>query len=1068
MSILRNKPPVSADALTAAHSPVLDGFVSPKQAHLPMARMWFPDAEAGNIEHDQIARIFNDISKGGMGGVEVALLSDENGNMDGTIGWGTPAWVRTLKKVMKAAKAIPGGFRVDFTITAHWPPILNTIDPNDDCASTNMVYAVKKVTAEDLKNGSFQLPLPETKLRDSKDNPFIFQDKFISATLVKVSDKAPEYEKLEFGFPPNMNSDNVPEDDIAVPEAKSSFPGFGGHPPMQGEGGIPYSLCWDSFTDLTDRVSVIDGAGWACGVPDQEALDKWYGGEVTLEDVAKNYGPPADPGFEGKVDDQFRRRRMADWQQLWSLDLAGLDIPVTDDSQDIKAGDMLVIACYCRGTGQTKSGGGIWSVMVGETYVANYLIKEGAQAVTNYWNEHILSDSELRELISENGAKVGGSIFEDSIELSSNNCLWAKGFTQLLNDRLDYDVKKYIPLFAGFVADNVADSRRVYEDYLDTIGHLFAENHVKVISDWAKTFNYDYRAQAYSLMGLGTVQAALATDVTEGDNSTSFDALRQLATAVNMKSSEKFLSMESCTFSKMNFSWRALISEVNANASQGVNRVIFHGLPYPVNKGGYKCWWPGWGWGGSGHSGGFMCWDSRNIWWECGHVLTDFIARQQAFLQETQSKVDIAILPSAKKACTLPCNNSHQLLLDAGYTYNLWDNSVFERPELTLGGAQLCPEGPGYRALVVWDVDSLSLDIMNRLIDFAENGVTVVFEGLVPSRVRGMDFGGSKDAEFTGLMNKLKALSNVHFAADEAQLVDILKNAVPPMATASAAGMELSRFTDGVYTYYMVNNPTQADAEAITLELTGDGVPYVLDCWAGRAYPAMEYSAEAGKIRATVTVKAGQNLILALLPMADSAVAPAVAPAGKTQLENWDLTLTCWGPAREGDAEYDPYNPSVSRKVPYSFKNVATDAKWHQLDFDQSMLDELRVPNTTDISGVGVYTTDFEAPDGAKWADLVLTARYKTNIGAVTLNGKSIPVDPMSDVFCLDGAVKPGTNHLEVKLLSSMDNRTNYEDSLYPEPKIAGSAGAMAGMFGQKPQIRYAYGLKTATVEFYK
>ena len=65
----------------------------------------------------------------GFGGVEVAMLADgvEYDNEEGRIyGWGTDNWIKVLKKVLKAAAKVPGGFQVDTTITAHWPPTLNT------------------------------------------------------------------------------------------------------------------------------------------------------------------------------------------------------------------------------------------------------------------------------------------------------------------------------------------------------------------------------------------------------------------------------------------------------------------------------------------------------------------------------------------------------------------------------------------------------------------------------------------------------------------------------------------------------------------------------------------------------------------------------------------------------------------------------------------------------------------------------------------------------------------------------------------------------------------------------
>ena len=50
-----------------------------------------------------------------------------------------------MKNVLKIAKSIDGGFKVDFTVTAHWPASLNTIDPNDAEASKELVNAYQKI-----------------------------------------------------------------------------------------------------------------------------------------------------------------------------------------------------------------------------------------------------------------------------------------------------------------------------------------------------------------------------------------------------------------------------------------------------------------------------------------------------------------------------------------------------------------------------------------------------------------------------------------------------------------------------------------------------------------------------------------------------------------------------------------------------------------------------------------------------------------------------------------------------------------------------------------------------------
>lgn len=176
--------PVKLSEETISKSKTLQVFEAPDLDSRPMARMWFPDAGAGEVENDCILEQFQSMAAGGIGGVEVALLGDDTGNLDAErYGWGTPNWVRTMKKVLKAAKQTQGGFKVDFTITSHWPPVVNTIDPNDAAACiisarkrpglTGRSWTAPAADSRQWESRSMRLPLcrPWTLWRTSPGKP---------------------------------------------------------------------------------------------------------------------------------------------------------------------------------------------------------------------------------------------------------------------------------------------------------------------------------------------------------------------------------------------------------------------------------------------------------------------------------------------------------------------------------------------------------------------------------------------------------------------------------------------------------------------------------------------------------------------------------------------------------------------------------------------------------------------------------------------------------------------------------------------------------------------------------
>ena len=112
------------------------------------------------------------MARGGLGGIELAYISDATryGNEDArTYGWGTENWKKVMKQILRTANSIEGGFKVDITITSHWPPAVSNLDPNDIGASVGASYAFSKITRADLKAGIIDVPLPEQKTEDSED-----------------------------------------------------------------------------------------------------------------------------------------------------------------------------------------------------------------------------------------------------------------------------------------------------------------------------------------------------------------------------------------------------------------------------------------------------------------------------------------------------------------------------------------------------------------------------------------------------------------------------------------------------------------------------------------------------------------------------------------------------------------------------------------------------------------------------------------------------------------------------------------------------------------------------------
>jgi len=748
-----------------------------------MARMWFTDGGAGASQDglDMVARHINGMIEGGFGGVEIAFLSD-NSRFDNEqskdIGWGSENWRRVLKQVLSTANAAPDGFKVDITITAHWPPIVNSIDPNDDEAAKEALSTYRKIMAADISRGMVDVPIATQKRQDyftgtSGRAPFLFVDELIGATIARVA---------------------------SIDDA--------GNPVFS----------FDSLRDVSDytrKKTGADGAGYAgyaAGVPDRDYANANGFDYATVLAV---FGPEPAAGLAGKRDAQGNRKRMADWQYLYETDLSRIEGLAASDGDALQPGDYVIFGNYYHGTGQVLSGGASVPVY-NRGYATDYFSESAVRKIFEYWNQHIL-DSEMTALLKENGGRNGTSIFEDSIEIHHDGPIWTPLLPAKFREHNGYSASRYLPLLAAGssqAVDKPDEATRVIEDYSLVLGDLYANEHAANISRWAKTFNYTYRAQGYTLTGLDVVGAAIALDVPEGDNSTTGDGIRQLASAVSMEGS-KMLSMESTTFSANIFStWVDVMKELNADFSHGVNRSILHGSGFARNFNGYTSDWPGWNFFKGLNGGGFSAWNHRQIYWDDVDTASGYIARNQAVMQNGQAKVDLVALLGTDQGFRNQRGNSLQLLLDNGYSYQVTSEPALKLDNAVVTNGVLAEHGPGYKALILKDVSVLSATAMSKVLDFARKGLPVVLYNSEIGRVYGTSKRGNSDDALEKSLQQLTKLKNVSSVSTEEDLLAALQElGVVPGASYSQPGLETSHraAAEGTW-YYFYNAGTRAAA----------------------------------------------------------------------------------------------------------------------------------------------------------------------------------------------------------------------------------------------------------------
>lgn len=223
-------------------------------------------------------------------------------------------------------------------------------------------------------------------------------------------------------------------------------------------------------------------------------------------------------------------------------------------------GTWLIISYHMRGSGQVAEAG---PHNVHDGAVIDHFSTVGIKASTDYWDKNILSPK-LKSVLNN----IGGSFFEDSIELEYET-LWTPRLRCEFKKRKGYDLFRYLPAVVqanqknAFKFTDGEINRGVINDFWDTLGEMYVENHAGHMTSWSKSLGMKFRAQVYGLP-TEAMAASAAIDIPEGE-SLGFKNMgdyRSLAGAANMKGL-KLISNEACAFAASAYSITWELSESN-------------------------------------------------------------------------------------------------------------------------------------------------------------------------------------------------------------------------------------------------------------------------------------------------------------------------------------------------------------------------------------------------------------------------------------------------------------------------------------------------------------------------
>ncbi len=777
------------------------------------------------------------------------------------------------------------------------------------------------------------------------------------------------------------------------------------------------------------QIDMNTGTGWPFGGP-----------EVAVEDAAcklfiTEYRLKGGERLACKVEvADAKQRPYAELERLMAFGPArclDLTAKVKDGVLDWKApkGEWRLIAAFCGKTLQKVKR----AAPGGEGYVMNHF---SARAVRNYlerferaFSGHTAGATRLA------ATAYPHNFFNDSYEVYKAD--WTAGLFDEFFARRGYKLEEHLPEFLA-EGERTDAARRIISDYRETLGELLQENFTRQWTEWAHRHGSKTRNQAHGSPG-NLIDLYATVDVPECEgfglsdfgirglrkdsltrpNDSDLSMLKYASSAAHI-AGKPYTSSE--TFTWLTEHFRTSLSQCKPDIDlmfiSGVNHTYFHGTTYSPAEAA----WPGWKFYAT------VDMSPTNSIWRDAPAFFQYITRCQSFLQMGKPDNDFLVyLPLydlwQEQDGRLLMFDIHKMakraprfieavhrINDAGYDMDYISDN-FIRTAKVVDGKIVTSGGTAYKALVIPGARLMPADVLEKLMNLAKGGATVVFLDQYPEDVPGYARLKERRAEFNRILSDVRKMGStpegagrVIFGTDYAGT--LAQTMAVPEVMKTGFGLSCIRRTHAEGVHYFISALTAKDTEAwISLAVSARSAMLYnpMDGTSGKA----RLRQKDGKTEVFLQLASGESVLLKTFAEVD-----VQAPA-------WKYCTPCT--TQEGGL--------AQNKIParrWGFRLVES------IPAVNNVPDSISLGSWTDLSfagaettmGTGCYTTTFMVENPAAAEDWLLSLGDVRESARVRINGREVATLWAVPYRCFIGQyLRPGKNTLEVEVTNLPANR---------------------------------------------